>query len=266
MNNYKQQVVDFFNRRTAYDDEGDSHPNEARRLLEYLPLTSGQSVLDIATGTGLVAIPAAKAILPHGNAIGVDISPVMLAQAREKIAIANIDNLELIEGDIERIDFSEEQFDRIFCCSALVYVSDIPAMLDKCYRWLKPEGCLAFTTSDCNSYLADLKVKVSRDLFDIELPHILRPLWTPEKCISLLQKSGFRNIEIERQPKRYRIVKNSDWTKITNELYPQGNPLQNLSKTQIEHFQTEFQKAIDDLIAEGGEWRERNNLYVRAWK
>ena len=66
--NYKQRVIEFFNGRTAYDDEGDSHPNEAKRLLDYVPLSSGQSVLDIATGTGLLAIPAVKAI----SAIEVD--------------------------------------------------------------------------------------------------------------------------------------------------------------------------------------------------
>ena len=60
MSDYKQQVINFFNNRTAYDTEGDSHPREARLLLESVPLQSGQTILDLATGTGLVAIPAAK--------------------------------------------------------------------------------------------------------------------------------------------------------------------------------------------------------------
>ena len=55
MSDYKQQVTDFFNARTAYDTEGDAHPNEARRLLEYVFLKPGQTILDLATGTGLVA-------------------------------------------------------------------------------------------------------------------------------------------------------------------------------------------------------------------
>ncbi|GAB4541967.1 MAG: hypothetical protein Tsb0014_34280 [Pleurocapsa sp.] len=59
---YKQQVINFFNSRTAYDSEGDSHPKEAQRLLEYVRLQSGQTILDLATGKGLVAIPAAKAV------------------------------------------------------------------------------------------------------------------------------------------------------------------------------------------------------------
>lgn len=37
MTKYKQQVIDFFNSRTAYDAEGDSHPKEAQRLLNLSP-------------------------------------------------------------------------------------------------------------------------------------------------------------------------------------------------------------------------------------
>jgi len=37
MSEYKQQVIDFFNQRTAYDLEGDSHPYEANKLLEFAP-------------------------------------------------------------------------------------------------------------------------------------------------------------------------------------------------------------------------------------
>ncbi len=133
---YKQQVVDFFNGRTAYDAEGDSHPKDAKRLLAYVPLKSGQTILDLATGTGLIAIDAAKKVAPTGSLIGVDISSGMLSQARSKMSGQGIDNLELIEADVELVDFNAEQFDLIFCGSALVYISDIPAILDKCYNWL----------------------------------------------------------------------------------------------------------------------------------
>ncbi len=265
--NYKQRVIEFFNSRTAYDAEGDSHPKEAKRLLDYVPLTSGQSVLDIATGTGLLAIPAAKAISPNGRAIGVDISTIMLAQAQEKIAEEAVDNLELVEADMEFIDFDPEQFDVIFCCSAIVYFTDIPTILTKCYRWLKPQGYFAFTTPDQNSYLANLKVRLSQELFDIDLPHIIRPLWSPEKCRSLLKQSGFHGIEIEKhQYSRSKITENTSLVRIENELYPKGNPLQSLSEAEKQLLQAEFKKAVNRLIAEQGIWQEVNNLYVKARK
>ena len=105
---YKQQIVDFFNSRTDYDAEGDSHPNEAKKLLEFAPVKAGQTVLDLATGTGLVAIAAAEKVAPMGSVVGVDMSSGMLSQARKKISDRNITNLELIEADIEAVDFKPE--------------------------------------------------------------------------------------------------------------------------------------------------------------
>jgi arsenite methyltransferase len=267
MNKYKQQVIDFFNSRTTYDAEGDSHPQEAQRLLNYIPLKSGQTVLDIATGTGLIAIDAAKKVAPTGSVIGVDISSGMLSQARSKMSEQEIDNLELIEADVELVDFNTEQFDLIFCCSALVYISNIPAILDRCYGWLKPGGCLAFTTPDKLSYLAEIRVKVCQDLFGINLPHIIRPLWTPEKCRKLLQKSGFRDIEIEKHLySKSKISENYGSARIEQEFYPRGNPLSNLSSVQKELLQAEFKKAVEQLIADQGVWQETINLYVKAHK
>lgn len=265
--NYKQKVIDFFNGRTNYDLEGDSHPKEAKRLLEYVAVKPGQIILDLATGTGLVAIPAAKAIGPFGSVIGVDISKGMLAQAKDKILAEAVDNLELIEADVESIDFNSEQFDVIFCCSALVYISDISAIVKKIYRWLKPGGCLAFTTPEKSSYLADVRVKVCQDLFGIDLPHIIRPLWTSEKCLTMLKKSGFQNIAIEKhQYRKYKIDKNYASTRIEQEFYPRGNPLLSLSKAQKELLQAEYQKAVEGLIRDQGVWQEATNLYVKGWK
>ena len=266
LNEYKQQVVDFFDRRTAYDTEGDSHPQEAQRLLKYVPIEQGQTILDIATGTGLIAIPAAK-ISGNSSVIGVDISSVMLDQARKKIAAQNIKNLELIEADIELVEFAPQQFDLIFCCSALVYISNIPAIIDRCYQWLKPGGCFTFTTPDKISHLADIRVKVCHDLFDIDLPHIIRPLWTPEKCRRLLQQSGFKNIEIEsHQFSKSKISQNYDSVRIEREFYPRGNPLMNLSAAQKEQLQAAYKQTVKQLISEGGIWRENNNLFVKAYK
>ena len=261
---YKQKVIDSFNQRTTYDDEGDIHSKEAERLLAYMPPKSGQTILDLATGTGLVAIPAANKVA-QGSVIGVDISSGMLAQAKKKIAAERIYNLELIEADVESINFQAEQFDTIFCSSAIVYFNDISAIVNKCYNWLKPRGCLAFNTPDQTSYLAEIKVKVCQDLFGINLPHLILPLWTSEKCRLLLQQSGFQNIEIEsHQYNKYKLDKNYDSVRIEQEFYPKGNPLSNLSAEQKELLQAEYKKAVDQLIAEHGEWQVATNLYVKA--
>ncbi|MGL6338962.1 MAG: class I SAM-dependent methyltransferase, partial [Waterburya sp.] len=266
MSNYKQQVIDFFNSRTNYDTEGEKQPREAKKLLASVEVQSQQAILDIATGTGLLAIPVAKKIASTSSVIGVDFSPGMLSQAKKKIAAVGINNLELIEGDVESIEFQPEQFDIIFCCSSIVYLVDIPRIIDRCYGWLKPGGCLAFTTPYKTAYMAEIHVRLCRELFNIDLPHITRPLWTPEKCRWQLQQAGFENIEIEIDRTR-RLRSNNDYYTTSwhgQGFFPRGNPLLNLTEAEKQLLLIKYQKAIADYITDEGVWQDSTTLYVRA--
>ena len=265
MSDYKQSVIDFFDRRTSYDTEGEKHPREAKKLLASVTVKPEHSILDLACGTGLLAIPAAQ-IATGGSVTGVDFSPGMLAQAREKIAAAEIDNLELVEADIDSVEFKTEQFDLIFCSSAIVFMVDIPAVIGKCYRWLKPSGYLAFTTPYKTAYMADIHVRLCRELFDIDLPHITRPLWTPEKCRSLLQQSGFANVQIEiDRTKRFRTGDSTKGWRGEN-FYPRGNPLINLTDAQKDLLAAEYLKAVEPQLTPDGVWQDSTTLYVQARK
>lgn len=265
MSDYKQSVIDFFNSRTTYDQEGEKHPREAKKLLASVTVKQEDFILDIACGTGLLAIPAAQ-IATAGSVIGVDFSAGMLAQAREKISAAKINNLELIEADIDLVEFTAEQFDLIFCSSAIVFMVNIPAVLDKCSQWLKPGGCFAFTTPYKTAYMADIHVRLCKTLFDIDLPHITRPLWTPEKCRSLLQKFGFTDINIEID--RTRRFRTGDPTKgwRGDNFYPRGNPLVNLTEAQKDLLSAEYLQAVKPQLTPDGVWQDSTTLYVQARK
>ena len=269
MSEYKQRVIDFFDSRTDYDAEGDSHPQEAQKLLEFAPVKAGQTILDLATGTGLVAIAASEKVAPMGSVVGVDISSGMLSQARSKVSNRNITNLELIEADIEAVSFKSEQFNLIFCCSALMYVSDIPALLNKCHSWLKPGGYIAFSTSAKTAYWAELQVQLCRDLFGIDLPHILRPLWTLEQCEALLKQAKFKDIEIELDRQGEYIVRDDYTVDIgwaENHLSPHTNLSLGLTDVQKQQLQKAYQKAIDKRVTKKGLWCDRSLLYVKAHK
>ena len=78
---YKQQLLTDFNNRTNYDN-GRFYAPVAKRLIELAQLESGQKILDIATGTGLVALTAAKIVGAGGKVTGVDFSTGMLKNAK----------------------------------------------------------------------------------------------------------------------------------------------------------------------------------------
>jgi ubiquinone/menaquinone biosynthesis C-methylase UbiE len=80
---YKQRVKGQFDRRSAvYDEHLDFHLPLARALVDAAHLRPGESVLDAASGTGVVALLAAECVGPSGQVTGVDISCAMLEKVR----------------------------------------------------------------------------------------------------------------------------------------------------------------------------------------
>ncbi|BAU66081.1 Methyltransferase type 11 [Stanieria sp. NIES-3757] len=267
MNKYKQQVIDFFDRRTNYDREGTRHPCEAKRLLESVPIQPGQKILDLATGTGLVAIAAAQQVGDEGSVVGVDLSSGMLQQARQKIIGLGLKNLELIQADVELINFAQESFDVIFCCSAITYLSNLPQALYNCHQWLKPQGYLAFTCPAETAYLAAIQIKVCKSVLGSFLPHINEPLGSPEKCHKMLQQAGLRDIKLEIEVSGEYLPLNHVWVDWSgNGFYPRGNPLANLSTEQLAKLKTEYRLEIEKLRTKQGIWYDRTTFFVQARK
>ncbi|MEH2091673.1 class I SAM-dependent methyltransferase [Nostoc sp.] len=269
LDNYKQQLKEFYGSRTTYDHEKDTrHPLEAKILLEFVPLDSGQKILDVATGTGLVSIPAAEKVGSEGYVIGIDMTPGMLHQARLKIAAARLQNIELIEADAEYFNFSDSSFDVVFCCEAIVLFPDILAILKKWYRFLKPGGFVAFTCPPETAYMASLQQRICARVFGESLPHILEPLGTPEKCWNLLNQAGFRDIEIKIEPSgRYRPLRNNRLSEIAININFKGNPLlSKLSQEQLNQLQVEYKAEIEKLATDRGLWEDTTKLFVRARK
>lgn len=266
---YKQLLREFYGSRTNYDhEEGTRHPLEANLLLEFVSLQRGQKILDVATGTGLVAIPASEKVGEDGHVIGIDMTPGMLHQARLKIAAAKLRNIELIEADVEYIKFSDSSFDVIFCCEAIVLFPNILATLQKWYRELKPEGFVAFTCPPETAYMADFQKKVCAKVLGVALPHILEPLGTPERCRNLLQQAGFKDIEIKIEPSgRYRHLKDSRLSRTVININLKGHPLlSELTQEQLDDLQVEYSAEIEKLTTEQGVWEDTTKFFVRGRK
>ena len=72
-----------------------------RRAVERLRLGAGQTVIDVACGTGLTFALIEDQIGPDGQLVGIDLSPEMLSQARERVAANGWRNVTLVESAIE---------------------------------------------------------------------------------------------------------------------------------------------------------------------
>lgn len=100
-------------------------------------------VLDVATGTGAVAIELARAE-PARTLVGVDQSPEMLAVGRERVARAGLaGRIELREGRAEELPFADGEFDALTFTYLLRYVDDPAATLHELARVVRPGGTVA---------------------------------------------------------------------------------------------------------------------------
>jgi protein-L-isoaspartate(D-aspartate) O-methyltransferase len=199
--------------------------------------------------------------------VGVDISPEMLNQARQKIEAAELQNIELIGADADYLDFSDDSFDVIFCSSALVYLTDIPAALQNWYRWLKKGGLVAFSCFAETAFMASVQMRVCAKLFGISLPHINEPLGTPEKCHELLRQAGFHNIEIKtEQFGEYLSLDDRRMSWNGGSFYPRGNPLLQRSQEQLERLQAEYRAEVERLATDKGVWYDVTAFFVVARK
>src|SRR3954470_6086221 len=74
------------------------------RLVELAGVEPGSRVLDVAAGLGEPALTAARKAGPDGSVVATDISPAMLAHARERASAAGVANIEFIECEASKLD------------------------------------------------------------------------------------------------------------------------------------------------------------------
>ncbi|HET8742098.1 MAG TPA: class I SAM-dependent methyltransferase [Gaiella sp.] len=110
-------------------------PRWRRFMVERLPRDGGH-VLDVATGTGLVA----EALRARGFRVtGLDQSPSMLASARARFG----DRVELVEASADALPFPDASFDHLTFTYLLRYVDDPGATLTELARVVRPGGTVA---------------------------------------------------------------------------------------------------------------------------
>jgi demethylmenaquinone methyltransferase / 2-methoxy-6-polyprenyl-1,4-benzoquinol methylase len=112
-------------------------PRWRRFLVSRVEAGSGDRVLDVATGTGAVAI---ELLRQKGcRVVGVDQSHEMLAEARHRAG----DRIELVEASAEALPFADGEFDALTFTYLLRYVEDPAATLRELARVVRPGGTVA---------------------------------------------------------------------------------------------------------------------------
>jgi SAM-dependent methyltransferase len=114
----------------------------AAQLVKHAKVHAGQHVLDVACGTGVVSVTAAR----HGaRATGLDLTPALLERARENSQIAGVE-IDWREGDAEALPFADAAFDVVTSQFGHIFAPRPEVAVAEMLRVLKPGGTIAFAT------------------------------------------------------------------------------------------------------------------------
>lgn len=192
---YKDEIADYYSGRSRSYDDIAWHDRIARKLVELTEIRADASVLDIATGTGMVAMYAASKLGPNGALVGIDISEGMLNIARSKALEAPIKNIHFELADGEALPFPPGRFDVILCGSAFIWMHDLHATLTHWKAHLKPGGKIGFHAFSENTFV--IGVVAQKVLLKYGVSYLMsKPTGSTEKCHQLLEQAGYKNIEI----------------------------------------------------------------------
>ena len=161
--------------------------------VEHLELQPGETVLDLGSGGGIDVFLAARQVGPAGRAIGVDMTPEMIAKAEAGAARAGIDNVEFRHGRLEALPLEDESVDAVTSNCVINLVPDKAAVFREIARVLKPGG----------------RVVISDILLDRPLPEAVeRNVLAHAGCVSgamlrddyfgILREAGLGEVEILR--------------------------------------------------------------------
>jgi SAM-dependent methyltransferase len=114
----------------------------AARLVKFANVRSGQNVLDVGCGTGVVAITAARL---GAKVFAVDLTPELLERARENASIANFE-IDFREGDAEALPFDDARFDVVLSQFGHMFAPRPEIATREMLRVLKSGHTIAFAT------------------------------------------------------------------------------------------------------------------------
>ena len=178
-----------------------------RKALERAGLKQGMSILDVATGTGLVAREAIKIIGDPQKLIGLDPSPGMLEQAKKQL------NIRAMLAYAEQIPLDDSSVDFLSMGYALRHLSDLIVVFKEFHRVLKPGGkaCILeitrpngrFEQAMLKSYIKVVIPVLSRVTFcHKDVAVLWEYYWDtiqvcvpPEKVLQAMKSAGFVDVQ-----------------------------------------------------------------------
>jgi ubiquinone/menaquinone biosynthesis C-methylase UbiE len=213
-----------FDAKLTYDAAAEAYEDASRDYWQYLSrrtvarlgLKPGESVLDVACGTGPATVAAAQAVGENGRVLAVDYAEQMLAIAREKVARLGVGNVELRAADITALELEEGSFDAVLSVLGIFFFDDMRGFLESLWRWTRPGGRVAITVLGTRFFdpLRDVFVDAVQQIRpDVEVVEPWRRTDDPAVVGRLFDGLG-ADVSIETEDERLPLPSADDWWRI----------------------------------------------------
>jgi enediyne biosynthesis protein CalE5 len=232
------------------------------RLIDLAEIKEGDRVIDIATGIGEPAITAAKKVGVDGYVLATDISPQMLAVAKERTVSLGLQNIvEFKEVDAEKILDLQQQplspFAAVLCRWGLMFFPNLASTLTNIYKLLSSGGRIAaavwsepakvpklYTAID----IVTQKLGISSTTAYVHYTEILSPFSLANINIvnNALVEAGFKDIHTEYLNITFEFLSAEDYTDFAKQIIA---PIRNLLANETEKRKEEIWKAVTEEVA-----------------